>query len=97
MLSGRDGQPLRPLAIVGWASTWALGAALGVALGGYLTLVSGSGAPGTAGLDVVTDLVVLPLGAFAAVFGVYVIGRIVAGLVRSSRAPRPVRNGDKAE
>ena len=43
-----------------WSLTWSVGIAIGVALGGWLTVASGSGAPGVASLDATHDLVVVP-------------------------------------
>ncbi|MCE5191731.1 MAG: hypothetical protein LLG08_08245 [Actinomycetia bacterium] len=90
MLLASDGEPLKPHAMLAWALTWALGVGLGVGLGGYLTLTSGAGAPGRSALDPVTDLVVLPLVAFAVVLIVHLIGQVLAGLVRSGRASRQI-------
>lgn len=69
---------------VGWSLSWALGVGLGVALGGWLTLVGGAGAPGAAGLDPLSDLVVLPGAAFLAMFVVQLAVRLV---VRARRRP----------
>ncbi len=95
MLVGRDGARLGIATACAWALTWAVGAGLGVALGGYLTLVSGSGAPGTNAIDPATDLVVLPAIAFVTVFAVGIGGRIVVGAVRGRRVSQPPRNSDK--
>ncbi len=69
-----------------WSLTWSVGVAIGVALGGWLTVVGGSGAPGTSALDVTHDLVVVPvisgLVAFAALF----LGRVIVALYRSRSA-----------
>lgn len=69
-----------------WSATWAVGVALGVALGGWLTLVGGSGAPGTASLDVTHDVIVLPLIVGGAAFVVIFVGRLVVALVRQRPA-----------
>ena len=69
-----------------WSLTWAVGVALGVALGGWLTVASGSGAPGSASLDVVHDLVVVPLISGLLVFVVLFIGRFVLTFFRRSAA-----------
>lgn len=71
-----------------WSATWGVGAAVGVALGGWLTLVGGSGAPGAEGLDPVVDLGLLPLGAFGAVFLVHLLGQFVAAALRGRAESR---------
>jgi len=65
-----------------WASSWAFGAAMGVALGGWLTAVGGSGAPGIEGIQPVTDLVLLPAVAFGAVFLVNLGFQVLVAIVR---------------
>ena len=85
---------MKAMPAIGWASTWAFGAALGVAVGGYLTLVSGTGAPGQAAIDPATDLLVLPLVAFAIVFCVHLGGQLVAGVLRARRRPGPICKAD---
>lgn len=70
-----------------WAATWGLGAAIGVALGGWLTVVGGgAGAPGTGSLDLVQDVVVLPLLVGGAVFVVHVLGQVIVAGVRRARS-----------
>jgi len=64
-----------------WSATWGVGAAAGVALGSYLTAVSGAGSPGVTAMDR-TETVVLPLFAGLAVFVVSFLGRIVYALAR---------------
>ena len=88
MLVGRDGRRLRVGDALFWACAWGVGVALGVALGGWLTLVGGSGAPGAEGLDAVSDLVVLPLAAAGATIIVHLLGQVVASAVRG-RAVQP--------
>lgn len=85
-LVSRDGSAFAWRVAAFWASTWALGAAIGAAIGGYLTLVSGSGAPGTQDLDPLMDLVALPLAAFAVVFLVHLCIQVVAAIIRGRRA-----------
>lgn len=82
-----------------WAATWGLGAAVGVALGGWLTLVGGSGAPGAEGLDPVVDLGLLPLGAFGAVFLMHLLGQLVAAALRgrTERRREHERDHERAE
>ncbi|MDY0088588.1 MAG: hypothetical protein RBS78_08595 [Coriobacteriia bacterium] len=70
-----------------WAATWGLGAAIGIALGGWLTVASGgAGAPGADSLDVVGDVVVLPLAVGTVVFAVHLVGQVVVAGVRRARA-----------
>lgn len=66
---------------VAWSATWGVGAAAGVALGAYLTAVSGAGSPGVTALDR-TEIVILPLLAGVAVFAVSFLGRVVFVLAR---------------
>lgn len=70
----------------GWGITWAVGVAVGVALGGYLTAVSGAGAPGAAAVDPIEDLVWLPAAAASVVLVVYVLGAVIVRLVRAPRS-----------
>ncbi len=65
-----------------WSATWALGVAIGVALGGWLTVVGGSGVPGSGSLDITHDLIVLPLISGAAVFAGLFIVRLLVALLR---------------
>lgn len=71
---------------VGWSATWAVGAAIGVALGAYLTVQGSAAAPGVSALDM-TELVVLPLVTGVAVFVVSFIARLIASGVRRLGAP----------
>lgn len=73
---------------LGWSVTWALGVAAGVAIGGWLTLVGGAGAPGVVGLDPVSDLVVLPGAVFVAVLLLQLLGRWIAALVPTASGGR---------
>ncbi|MHB9004174.1 MAG: hypothetical protein ACYC6C_08925 [Coriobacteriia bacterium] len=65
-----------------WAFTWGVGVALGVAAGGWLTVVGGTGAPGADSLDIMQDVVVLPLAAGGAVVALHLAGQAVMALVR---------------
>lgn len=67
-----------------WSATWATGVTVGVALGGYLTVTSGSGAPGGGALDA-TEIVWMPLLSGVTVFVLTFIARVVVGLVRVGR------------
>jgi len=71
---------------VGWSATWAIGAAIGVALGAYLTVQGSAAAPGVSALDT-TELVVLPLLAGVAVFAVSFVVRLAAWGLRRLRTP----------
>lgn len=82
MLVDRHGERFRITTALFWATSWGLGAAIGVALGGWLTLVGGSGAPGVAGLDPGVDLVLLPLGAFGVVAAVHLFGQVAVSALR---------------
>lgn len=82
MLAGRGGSAFSFPRAVLWSASWAVGAAAGVALGGWLTLVGGSGAPGAAGLDPIADLAVLPASAFGVVLVVHFGAQIVMAALR---------------
>ncbi len=88
MLLGRDRERFRITEALFWSATWGVGAAIGVALGGWLTVVGGSGAPGAGGLDVWNDLVVLPALTFAVVLAVHLCGQLIAAAVRGGARDR---------
>jgi len=88
MLLGRDRERFRLAEALFWSATWGVGAAIGVALGGWLTVVGGSGAPGSGGLDVSTDLVVLPVATFVVVCAIHLCGQLLAATVRGSAHDR---------
>ncbi|MCE5204334.1 MAG: hypothetical protein LLG24_09020 [Actinomycetia bacterium] len=88
-----DGSPWRFVSALGWSVTWAAGAGIGVALGGYLNLTSATGAPGVAALDPVPDLVLVPLATSAGVVVVYVLGSLGKALVLNARTTR--RDGEQ--
>ncbi len=69
-----------------WASTWAVGVALGTAAGAWLSVVGASGAPGAQGLDVVSELLVVPALAGILVFLGYLALAYVAGRRRDDSA-----------
>lgn len=71
-----------------WALTWGLGVALGVAMGGWLTVVGGTGAPGADSLDIMQDVIVLPLAAGGAVVALHLAGQVVITLIRRLVRPR---------
>ena len=85
----RDGSPFRAGAAAFWALTWGVGVAAGVALGGWLTLVGGAGAPGVEALEPLADLVVLPAVAGGAVMLVHLLGQLIAAAVRGRGAVSP--------
>ncbi|MDA3935623.1 MAG: hypothetical protein PF636_01975 [Actinomycetota bacterium] len=66
-----------------WSATWALGAALGVALGGWLTAVGGVGAPGVEAMDLGTDVLLLPSLSGLTVLVVHFGGQIIFASFRS--------------
>ena len=90
MSRGRRATPIPAGRAAVTAATWALGVAMGVALGGWLTVTSGSGAPGAAALDTARDLVLIPLASgflvFVALFG----GIMLFSLMLRSRASSEV-------
>lgn len=86
ILVARSGAPFSLRRALAWAVTWAIGAGIGVALGGWLTLIGGSGAPGVEALNPWSDLVLLPLAAFAVVLVVHLVGQLVSAVVRGRRA-----------
>jgi len=69
-----------------WAATWGLGAAIGVAVGGWLTVAGGAGSLGVESLDLVEDLLVLPVLAGLGVIAIHLIGQAAVAIVRGSRA-----------
>ena len=71
-----------------WSLTWGVGAGLGVALGGWLTAVGGSGAPGAGGMDIGTDLVGLPFAVLGVVTLVHLVAQILASAVRGRSRER---------
>ena len=90
MLTGPGGMAFSLSRAALFSASWGLGAAIGVALGGWLTLVGGAGAPGAAGLDPVSDLIVVPVAAFDAVVLVHLAGQLIVALLRG-------RSGERGE
>lgn len=88
ILVARDGTPvsLRRLALLSGA--WGAGAGAGVAAGAVLTAVGGSGAPGLAGVDVTSELLVAPWLVVVAVFAVHFGVCTLAARVRGERSRR---------
>lgn len=68
-----------------WAGTWGVGVAIGVALGGWLTVVGSVGAPGAQSLELVEDVLKLPGLAGAATFILHLVGQAVFVAVRARR------------
>jgi hypothetical protein len=96
--AARDGSPLRARRVVVLSATWGIGAGLGVALGAVLTSVSGAGAPGLSGLDVTSELVVVPWLVGAAVMLLHLFATLGVGFVRAHRAvhtPAQQEQGDE--
>ncbi len=54
-----EGARMRPSAVAE-ALAWGAGVAIGVAIGGWLAVVSGAGAPGLEAIDPWLDVVVVP-------------------------------------
>lgn len=75
-----------------WSVSWGLGCGLGVALGAWLTAVGGAGAPGTAGLQPISDLVVLPGVVFVAVTALQLAVRAGVAALR-----RPVESAERKD
>lgn len=82
MLVARNQERFRLAEALLLSVSWGVGVAAGVALGGWLTLVGGAGAPGTGGLDPISDLVVLPGAAFLVVVAVQLVVRVSAAALR---------------
>lgn len=61
---------------------WALGVGVGVALGGWLTVVGGSGAPGAGSLDLTQDILVVPGLSALAVLTVLTFVNVLGGRIR---------------
>lgn len=95
MLLAHDNSPFRVADALAWSATWGLGVALGVAAGGWLTVVGGSGAPGAEGLQPVSDLVVLPAIAFVVVVAAQMIVRIAVAAFRGRRADGRAEQGQR--
>lgn len=80
------------------ATSTSVGVAVGVLLGGYLTAVSGSGAPGARALEM-SDIAVLPAGSALAAFAVILpVSLGLSALRRRSEAPatdRPDHEPDR--
>ena len=68
-----------------WSTTWGLGVALGVALGGWLTVVGGAGTPGVESLDIAEDMLQVPLAVGGVVFGLHFLGQLVIAFFRGIR------------
>ncbi len=73
------------LRVVFWAATWGVGVAIGVALGGWLTVVGGAGAPGTESLELAEDVLLLPGLAGSVTFLVHLAGQAVVAALRAER------------
>ncbi len=70
------------------AATWGVGVAAGVALGSWLTVVGGAGAPGLESIDPGTDLLMLPAAAGGAMFALQLAGGSAAAAWRAKRRRR---------
>ena len=78
-----------------WAATWGVGVAIGVALGGWLTVVGGAGTPGVEALDLTQDMIVLPVIAGSVVFVLHLLGQGIVTLARRTRAPHEPDSDDQ--
>lgn len=85
-LLAKDGTQLRWGAAIGWALSWGVGAAIGIAAGAWLTVVGEAGAPGVESLDPTSDLVMLPLAALVVVSLVHLAVQAGAAKVRGMRS-----------
>lgn len=79
------------------SACWGIGVALGLALGSYLTVVSGAGAPGVSSLSA-GDVLTLPLASGLVVTLVFFGGHILLGLrtrpsARSEHEPQKDSGG----
>ncbi|MDP2232669.1 MAG: hypothetical protein Q8K89_03465 [Actinomycetota bacterium] len=90
---GREPFRLRPA--VFWAATWGVGAGLGVALGGWLAVVGGAGAPGAGALDIREDVLLVPALAGGVVLVVHLVGQMLVASVRRVRSADPGGDGDE--
>ncbi|MHB1017615.1 MAG: hypothetical protein ACYC2X_06995, partial [Coriobacteriia bacterium] len=61
------------------------------ALGGWLTVVGGSGAPGAGSLDVGVDVIALPLATVAVVSLVHLLGQLITSALRGRSQERADR------
>lgn len=91
MLVGRSGAPLRLGDALLWSVAWGAGAAIGVALGAWLTAVGGAGAPGAQALEVTSDFVVLPALAFGAVVASHFAFQLALAALRGRAVTRGER------
>jgi hypothetical protein len=92
----KGGRPLTAGRALAMSFAWGLGAAIGVALGAWLTLVGESGAPGVQGLDTGTDLFAIPLAAFAVVFVAHLALQVSIAWARGRRADAVTGTGPGA-
>ncbi len=72
-----------------WAATWGVGMAIGVALGGWLTAVGGTAAPGFESIEFDVDLVLLPVSSGFVVFVLHFIGQLGFHVVRARLGGAP--------
>lgn len=66
-----------------WAGTWGVGVAIGVAAGGWLTVIGGDASvPGAESLRLTWDVLVLPALAGGFVFAAHLLGQLIITLAR---------------
>jgi len=75
------------------AGTFGIGAALGVAAGGWFAVVSGAGAPGVQALDLRDDVLVIPALSGIVAFVCYLLASAVIGFARDRMRTSPKSDG----
>jgi len=93
VLIGHEGERLRPGRALFWSLTWGVGVAVGVAAGGWLTLVGGAGAPGSEALQPLSDLVALPALGGGIVMLLHLVGQFTAAALRGRAVARAEDQG----
>lgn len=89
--------PVHPLrSALATAGSTSIGVGLGVLLGGYLTAVSGQGAPGAGSLGT-ADLAVLPAYSASAAFAVVLLASLGLSALRRARLAAANRADDQPD
>jgi hypothetical protein len=94
-LTVRDGSELRVGRAIVLSVAWGAGAGIGVALGAVLTALGGAGVPGLSGLQLGTDLVVVPWVVGGLVAAGHLGGTLLLGLIRGRRARQDAAQDDE--